>query len=89
MQQGPEVEQIGIADRLLLLSRRTAGWMRLRAGQSIIELTLLSRLGATSGATNRQGLLLRFHDSILQYPTLTRLVNSDQSALGTQHFFVA
>jgi hypothetical protein len=73
----------GIADQLLFLSRRTASWMRLRAGQSIIELALLSRPGATSGATNRQGLLLRFHDSILQYRPLTTLVNCDQSALGT------
>lgn len=61
--------------------------MRLRAGQSVIEFAPLPRLGATSGATNRQGLLLRFHDSIVQHRLLTKLVNCDQSALGTQHFF--
>jgi hypothetical protein len=62
--------------------------MRLRARQSIIEFALLSRPGATSGATNRQGLLLYFHDPIMQYHLLTRLVNYDQSALETEHSFL-
>src|ERR1700730_11802359 len=42
-----------IADPLLFLSHQASSWMRLRARQSIIELALLSRPGATSGATNR------------------------------------
>src|SRR5258708_38947779 len=61
---GQRLNKPGIADQLLFLSRQAARWMRLRAWQSIIELALLSRLGATSGATNRQGHFLRFHDSI-------------------------
>jgi hypothetical protein len=86
---GQRLNKSGIADELLLLSRQAPGWMRLRAGQSIIELALLSRPGATSGATNCQGLLLLgFHDSIMQRRPPTRLVNCDQSALGRQHSFV-
>ena len=89
MPQGPEVEQPGMADSLLFLRRQVSGGMRLRAGQSIIELALLSRPGATSGATNCQGLLLLgFHDHIMQYRPLTMLVNCDQSAPGVRHSFV-
>ena len=89
MPQGPEVEQPGMADSLLFLRRQVSGGMRLRAGQSIIELAFLSWPGATSGATNRQGLLLLgFHDHIMQYRPLTMLVNCDQSAPGVRHSFV-
>jgi hypothetical protein len=78
-----------MADSLLFLRRQASGGMRLRAGQPIIELALLSRPGATSGATNCQGLLLLgFHDHIMQYRPLTMLVNCDQSAPGVRHSFV-
>src|ERR1700738_4565208 len=74
MQQGPEVEPPGMADSLLFLRRQVSGGMRLRAGQSIIELALLSRSGATSWATNCQGLLvLGSHDHIMQYRPLIML----------------
>jgi hypothetical protein len=87
MQQGPEVEQTGITDQLLLLSRQAAGRMRLGARQSSVKLAFLSRPGATSGATNCQGLLLLgFHGSIMQYRPLTMLVNCDQSALNSAFF---
>ena len=86
MERGPEVNKLAIADQLLLLSCQAPGWMRLRAGQSSVEFALLSRPGATSWTTNCQCLLLfGFHDHIMQRRPLTMLVNSDQSALGTQH----
>ena len=51
----------------LFLSRQAPVWMRLGAGQPSVELALLSRPGATSGATNKQGLFLfSFHDYMMQ-----------------------
>jgi hypothetical protein len=41
--------------------------MRICAGLSRVDFALLSRLGATSGATNTQGLFLfSFHNFIMQ-----------------------
>lgn len=56
-----------MADLLFFLSRQAPVQMRLGAGQSSVELALLSRLGATSGAPNNQCLfLLGFHDYMMQ-----------------------
>lgn len=55
--------QLGVNDELLFRSRQAPVSMRLRAGQASAQLALLSRLGATGGATNRQGCFsLGFHN---------------------------
>jgi hypothetical protein len=41
--------------------------MRLFVGQASAKLTLLSRLSATNGATNSQGLFPLFHDDIITH----------------------
>jgi hypothetical protein len=79
----------GIADPLLFLGRQAPGWMRLRARQSSVKLALLSWLGATSGATNRQSFLIDVHDYIMQYSALRRMVNSDQKCSRNPAFFDA
>ena len=57
-----------VADHYLLFrSRQAPISMRLCAGLASAKLTLLSRFGATSGATNSQGLfLLGFHGYIMR-----------------------
>jgi hypothetical protein len=70
---------IPLAELLLVLNRQAPGRMGLRARQSSIKLALLAGLSPTGGATNRHGVLLRFHDYIVQYRQLTKLVNCDQS----------
>jgi len=55
------------ADHLLFRSRQAPISMRLCAGLAGAKLAPLSRLGATSGATNSQGLLLLgFHGYIMR-----------------------
>jgi hypothetical protein len=57
-----------VADHYLLFrSRQAPISMRLCAGLASAKLTLLSRFGSTSGATNSQGLfLLGFHGYIMR-----------------------
>jgi hypothetical protein len=53
--------------------------MRVCARQASAKLTLFSRLIATSGATNRQGLFrLVLHNYRVQHRTATRMFNCDQ-----------
>ena len=56
-----------VAAHLLFRSRQAPISMRLGAGLAGAKLTPLSRLGATSGATNSQGLLpFGFHGHIMR-----------------------
>jgi hypothetical protein len=53
--------------------------MRIRLRQAGAKLTLLSWLGPTGGAANRQRLLLtHFHNCIMPPVLNSKLVNSDQ-----------
>lgn len=57
----------GVTDWLLFRGLQPPVPMWIGAGLSGAELTFLSRLSATSGATHRQGwFLLGYHGSILQ-----------------------
>jgi hypothetical protein len=57
-----------VADYLLFRSRQAPISMRLYAGLASAKLALLSRFGATSGATNSQSLfLLDFHAYIMRH----------------------